>query len=450
MKIEQFEDQYLSHYSYAILSECKQAIVLIDPSRHIQPYLNYAQENDAKIIGVIETHPHADFVSGHVELLQTTGALIYCSKLSGVGYSHQNFDEGDELNFGHITLKAINTPGHSPDSICVVLAHFEQDKAVFTGDTLFIGDCGRPDLRETAGNITAKRNELAAQMFHSLRNKIMSLGDEVVVYPAHGAGSLCGKGLSEANRSTIGEEKLHNWSLQEMSEGKFVAQLNDEQPFIPAYFPYDVELNRNGAQSIQHALEQISVTRPEHGFTQLDENVLIIDTRPSVEFRAGHLSAAVNLMAAGKFETWLGTIVLPREQFYLVAGDDNSLQELMLRCCTIGYEPFIKAVFVMEEGPFKSNITDIDHFKSNPGLYTIVDVRNLTEVKNRPGFTDAIHIPLPELRTRFIEIPTNKPVMVHCAGGYRSAAASSLLERYLSPAVAVYDLGMAVTEILDS
>jgi len=449
MKIKQFEDKQLSHYSYAILSECKREIVLVDPSRNIQPYLDYAEENQAKIIGVIETHPHADFVSGHLELHQTTDALIYCSTLSGVNYPHQNFDEGDQLTFGNITLKAINTPGHSPDSICVLLNHLGEDKAIFTGDTLFIGDCGRPDLRENAGNITAKRNQLSVQMFHSLRNSIMSLQDEVIVYPAHGAGSLCGRALSDANKSTIGEEKLHNWALQEMTEAKFVTQLNAAQPFVPAYFSYNVELNRKGAPSVQHALEQITVGIPEHSFTQLNEHVLIIDTRPSVKFAAGHLSTAINLMADGKFETWLGTIVLPGEEFYLVASDDNALQDLMLRCCKIGYESFIKASFVIENGSVKSDRADINHFKSYPDLYTIVDVRNLNEVKNSPRLKDAIHIPLPELRNRFSELPIHKPLMVHCAGGYRSAAGSSILKKYLLPELKVYDLSTAVTEFLN-
>ena len=448
MNIEQFEDKYLSHYSYAILSECKQEIILIDPSRYVQPYLDYAQENHAKIVGIIETHPHADFVSGHLELHQTTGALIYCSKLCGASYPHQNFDEDDQLTVGNITLRAINTPGHSPDSICVVLAMLGEDKAIFTGDTLFIGDCGRPDLRESAGNLTVKRDDLASRMFRSLRNRIMPLGDDVIVYPAHGAGSLCGKALSEVNKSTIGEEKMNNWSLQEMTEIQFVAQLNTEQPFVPAYFTYDVELNRKGAQSVKHALDNVAVGVLGYSFKQLEERVLIIDTRASIKFMAGHLPGAVNLMADGKFETWLGTIVLPGEQFYLVASDQDTLKDNILRSCKIGYESFIKAAFVMEEGPVKSGITDENHFKSNPSSYTIVDVRNLIEVKNIPGFKDAIHIPLPELRNRLKEIPSTKPIMVHCAGGYRSSAATSLINKFLHPELGAYDLSTGVTEFL--
>ena len=172
MIIKQFEDKGLAHYSYAILSECKSEIVLIDSSRDIQPYLNFAKGHNANIIGVIETHPHADFVSGHLELHQKTGATIYCSKLLGAEYPHQTFDNGDKIEFGKITLKAINTPGHSPDSICILLEHDSKQKAVFTGDTLFIGDCGRPDLRENAGNFKAKQKELAKDMYYSLHEKL--------------------------------------------------------------------------------------------------------------------------------------------------------------------------------------------------------------------------------------------------------------------------------------
>ncbi len=222
MRIKQFEDKNLSHYSYAILSECEKKIILIDPARNTQPYLDYAKENNAQITGVIETHPHADFVSSHLELHETTGAIIYTSKVVDAFYPHQTFDEGQSIQLGKIKLSAINTPGHSPDSISIVLEHDGKQKAVFTGDTLFIGDCGRPDLREDAGKIQTTRAELAKQIYHSLRDKLMKLDDEILVYPAHGAGTLCGKNLSKESNSTIGKEKQTNWSLQEATEEDFV------------------------------------------------------------------------------------------------------------------------------------------------------------------------------------------------------------------------------------
>jgi glyoxylase-like metal-dependent hydrolase (beta-lactamase superfamily II) len=200
MEIKQFEDKNLAHFSYAIVSNGE--IALIDPARDPQPYYDFAKQNTAKIIAVIETHPHADFVSSHLEIKNTAGATIYVSKLLSADYPHQTFDEGDAIVLGTITLKSLNTPGHSPDSISIVaIDEAGKEKAVFTGDTLFIGDCGRPDLREQAGAITAQRAELAKDMYHSLRNKLMTLPDDVLVYPAHGAGSLCGK----QNRSGICE-----------------------------------------------------------------------------------------------------------------------------------------------------------------------------------------------------------------------------------------------------
>jgi hydroxyacylglutathione hydrolase len=207
MQIKQWEDKNLSQFSYGILSDGERKIVLIDPSRNPQPYLDWAKERDATIIGVIETHPHADFTSSHAELQQRTGATIYAHSLLGASYPHQAFDDGASLQLGKIKLTSLHTPGHSPDSISILLEHEGVQKAVFTGDTLFIGDCGRPDLREGAGNIQAKREDLARQMYSSLRDKLMLLNDDVLVYPAHGAGTLCGKNLGTESSSTIGQEK---------------------------------------------------------------------------------------------------------------------------------------------------------------------------------------------------------------------------------------------------
>jgi len=451
MKIEQFEDKSLSHYSYVILSECENEAVLIDPARNISEYLDFAARHGAKIIGVIETHPHADFISGHLELHETTGATIYCSKSLGAAYPHQSFDDGDVLTFGKVKLKAINTPGHSPDSISIVLEHQGKDKAVFTGDTLFIGDCGRPDLRESTGNLTATRGELAKKMYHSLHQKLILLDDGVIVYPAHGAGTLCGKALSEANSSTIGAEKLSNWSLSDLSKEQFVKALLEDQPFVPKYFPYDVELNKKGAAALSQSVEKIRIENsaaPEKVASILEKNVVIIDTRPSEQFKKGHLANAINLMANGKFETWLGSIVAPGELFYLVAGNEKLLLEVIKRTAKIGYEPFIKTAFVLNYGEMQSDQLDLENFRNNTSSYQIVDVRNSNEVKEHPAFQNSINIPLPELRERVKEIPTDKPLIVHCAGGYRSAAGSSILENNLGKSITVFDLSTAVNEFL--
>ncbi|SDG16835.1 MBL fold metallo-hydrolase [Chitinophaga filiformis] len=438
MKVQQFEDKALSQYSYAILDEDQSAIILIDPARDIRPYLEYATANNAKITTVIETHPHADFISSHLELHELTGAVIYCSAQTGAAYAHQPFDEGQTITSGALSFKALNTPGHSPDSISILLAYNGEDHAVFTGDTLFIGDCGRPDLRENSGNLKALRKELAGQMYYSLREKLMVLADDVIVYPGHGAGTLCGKDLRDANQSTIGEERKNNWSVQEMELDQFVSILLEDQPFIPQYFPYDVEINRQGAPALQAALSGIRITKPAANFIPSE---IVIDTRPAANFKEGHLPGSFNLMLDGKFETWLGAILPPHEPFYLLTADTRSLQQAMERTARIGYETFIKAGLVMQTGSEKQTPFDADYFGQHTDEYTIVDVRNTSEVKKKPIFRHAISIPLSELRLRLKEIPLDKPIAVHCAGGYRSAAASSILEAALPDNLEITDIG---------
>lgn len=448
MEIKQFEDKNLAHYSYAVISKGEMA--LIDPARNPQPYYALAKEHNAKITALIETHPHADFVSSHLEIHHTTGATIYVSKLLGAEYPHQSFDEGEAIVLGSITLKALNTPGHSPDSISIVAIDEDgKQKAVFTGDTLFIGDCGRPDLRETAGAITAARAELAKQMYHSLRNKLMTLNDDVLVYPAHGAGSLCGKGLSQQNSSTIGAEKISNWSLQELSEQAFIAELLADQPFIPKYFTFDVGVNKRGAAGYASSISSVkhgAVVNSSELAASLDPNIVIIDTRPQDQFKQAHLKNSINLMNDNKFETWLGSIVKPTEQFYLIAEDDKALQQMIERSAKIGYESQIAAAFAIDFGNAMMEFFDSEELKSNPSAFTIIDIRNDSEVKGNQIFADAIHIPLHELRERTNEIPVHKPIVVHCAGGYRSAAGSSIIKSKLNGGTKVFDLSEAVKQ----
>jgi hydroxyacylglutathione hydrolase len=441
MKIEQFEDKGLAHFSYAILSECAREIVLIDPARNPQPYYDYAKANEATIVAVIETHPHADFVSSHLEIAQATGAVIRVSQLLGADYAHQAFDEGNAFTVGKLSFRALNTPGHSPDSISIVLEREDKDVAVFTGDTLFIGDVGRPDLREKAGNMTAKREELAKQMYHSLREKLMPLANDVLVYPAHGAGSLCGKALSGANSSTIGAEKIGNPMLQPMSEADFVQELLADQPFIPKYFGYDVALNKAGAPAYAPSVQQVPRLAPG---TALEAEALVIDTRPEAEFKKGLAAGAINIQQGGKFETWLGSVVGPEESFYLIAADAATLEDLIQKTAKIGYEPLIKGALVGTPATEATlPVLDVPTFRDHPENYTIVDIRNPVEHRDEPIFDGSLNIPLPELRERAGEIPTDKPVVVHCAGGYRSAAGSSIVAAAL-PGTEVLDLSEAV------
>ncbi|MDB5205962.1 MAG: sulfurtransferase [Flavisolibacter sp.] len=448
MQIKQFEDKNLSHYSYAVLSKYEKKIILIDPARNPRQYFDYAKEHGAQIAGIIETHPHADFVSGHLELHQTTGATIYTSKEVHALYPHQAFDEGQTIQLGNIKLTALNTPGHSPDSISILLEHDGKQKAVFTGDTLFIGDCGRPDLREGAGKIQTTRTELAKQMYHSLRDKLIKLKDDVTVYPAHGAGTLCGKNLSKESSSTVGEEKKTNWSLQEATEDEFVQNLLADQPFVPHYFPFNVELNRKGAAGLKGSIDKIKTgdIADEKTTSTLNKTIWVIDTRGEEDFKKGHLPQSINLMEKGKFETWLGSIIKPGEQFYLASDSKEQLRTMLERTAAIGYESQVAEGFVIESGSIKEEKLDVGEFKNHQQDYTIIDVRNTSEVKEEKIFQKSISMPLAEIRSRVNEIPTDKPIVVHCAGGYRSAAASSLINSQLNGTVKVLDLGEAIKQ----
>ena len=442
MKIERFYDENLAHASYAILSENE--IALIDPARNPKPYYDFATKNNAEIKAVFETHPHADFVSSHLEIHQKTGAQIYVSELLGADYPHITFDDGDEISLGKIKLKALNTPGHSPDSISIVLYNDkDEEEVVFTGDTLFIGDVGMPDMRENVGNMKAKREALAKEMFHSIQNKFADLKDETIVYPAHGAGSLCGKNLSSDASSTMGKERKTNWAFQELNEGEFVSTILQDQPFIPKYFGFDVDTNKKGATTFENSIDAV---KKLNSVDQINSEEMIIDVRNEQDFKSGHLANSINIMLTekSKFETWLGAIVSPTEKFYLVAASEDQLDQAIQRTAKIGYEQNILGAWAVNIGlTERTNHLDIEEFSNNKDAYSIVDIRNEGEVKNGKFFKNAITIPLHELRENIYKIPTDKPIVVHCAAGYRSAAGSSILENEMKN-VQVFDLGDAI------
>lgn len=445
MDIKQIYDDGLAHASYVVISDGK--AIIVDPGRDPQPYYDYVKEQNAEIVGVIETHPHADFVSSHLEISGDTGAKIYVSEKVGADYPHVSFDEGEAIQLNGIQLKALNTPGHSPDSISVLLEdEAGKQQAVFTGDTLFIGDVGRPDLRENAGNMKAKRERLARQMYHSTREKLMKLDEDVTVYPAHGAGSLCGKGLSEERSSTIGRQLRENPALQPMDETEFVDWLLDGLPFIPKYFGYNVDINKQGAPDFEESVQ--AVPRLGKDVTDLEPGVLVVDTRPQTDFKRGHYPGAINIMEGNKFETWLGSIVGPEEKFYLVADNEDTLNSVLRKAAKIGYELLIRGVMLYtgKLNGVSSDKLNLADFREDPTDYTVVDIRNLSEVEHGKFFEHAINIPLHELRERTHEIPTDKPVVVHCAGGYRSAAGASIVEKAIGDEVTVLDLSEAVKE----
>jgi glyoxylase-like metal-dependent hydrolase (beta-lactamase superfamily II)/rhodanese-related sulfurtransferase len=442
MHIQQFYDEGLAHASYAILSQGK--IALVDPGRNPQLYRDFAHTQGGQIVAVIETHPHADFVSSHLEFHSQEGATIYVSKWVGAAYPHQSFDQGDVLPLGAISLHALHTPGHSPDSISILLRDEQgRDHALFSGDTLFIGDVGRPDLREKAGNLTAQREELAKMMFHTLQQKLKPLADDVLVFPAHGAGSLCGKNLSDARQSTVGEQRATNWAFADQDEQTFVDTLLQGQPYIPKYFGYAVELNKKGAPAYQESISKVSIWN--EGAT-LPAGTLVIDTRKQASFVAGHIPGAINLMNGGKFETWLGSIVGPEEKFFLVADTAAELEILIHKTAKIGYEAGIAGAVVNPTGMTATGTSfDLAAFKANPEAYTLVDIRSRDEKAGTPIFDGALNIPLPELRERAHEIPQHKPVLVHCAGGYRSAAGVSIVANEVKQ-VPVLDFSEAIKD----
>ncbi|SDX08058.1 MULTISPECIES: MBL fold metallo-hydrolase [Flavobacteriales] len=448
MTIKQFQDVPLAHYSYAIISEGKMA--LVDPARDPMPYYKYAEENNAKIVAVFETHPHADFVSSHFQIHKETGATIYVSKLVGASYPHKTFDDGDTVTLGKTLFSAINTPGHSPDGITII-AKDENDKHVmFSGDTLFIGDVGRPDLREKAGNMRATREKLAQSMYNTMQHKFNHLPDETILYPAHGAGSLCGKNMSTDSSSTLGNERIGNWAFKKQTEQQFVDHILSDQPFIPSYFGYNVDINKNGASNFGKNVGDVPLMLC---VDNLPDNSLIIDVRDETVFKKNHIPGSINIMARGeddKVETWLGAIVKPEEKFYLVLNSIHDKDEIVARIAKIGYETQIEAVVTLsDEASFKKvEEIDLEHFVKNKDAYSIIDIRNRSEVAEGKYFDNAINIPLNELRDSKDQIPTNKPIVVHCAGGYRSTSGTSIVENMVTE-VNVYDLSQRINDFKD-
>lgn len=440
--IEQFKDKGLAHFSYAILVAGE--IILIDPERNPQKYYDFAKLHKATITGVIETHPHADFASSHLEIHKQVKATIYASGLTHPAYPSKPLKDGQLIKLADgVTLRAIDTPGHAPDHIAIVLNESGKDVAVFSGDALLIGDVGRPDLRESTTSVALQRKILAEKMYHTVFDKFAKLRDEVIVYPAHGAGSLCGKAIRDAPSSTIGYEKKNNYAFQLTNKEEFVKVLLSDLPFVPKYFPYSVKLNIEGVSDLKPALA--AVKRLDKNY-QPAADALLIDGRPAVQFKKSYLKGAVNVQDANKFETWLGSIVAPEDSFYLLAESEDKLLGLIEKTSKIGYETHIKGAFIYDALDGEQFAAfDAQGFNPEDGQYTIIDVRTEKEVKEERIFATAINIPLQDLAKRIREIPTNKPILINCASGYRSAAGSSLLKKYL-PEGTVLDLGAEVTK----
>lgn len=441
MNIKHFYDPTLAQGAYAVESNGKMAV--IDPPRDPKEIIEWAVDCKAEITAILETHPHADFISSHSELHDITGAEVYFHPKAGAQCAHHPLMHGDRVQVGQLILEALYTPGHSPDHNSFLL--YDEDgkpAALFSGDSLLVGDVGRPDLREgSSGDQKVGRTELASMMYDTVNEIFSALPEDVVVYPAHGPGSLCGKNIGDDLSSTIGREKKTNWAFAAETRDEFVKSFLEGQAFIPQYFSYNVELNTKGAPALKSALEEVPTAKG----VGIPEDALVIDTRSISEFRKGHLRGALNIRCnkEDKYETWLGSLVAPGEKFYLVADNQIGLEAAIYRAAKIGYEGQISGGVVnpLGEKAYAAEL-DTDHLADNINDYTIVDVRNASETEEKTVFETAFHIPLHELRERAGELPNRKPIVVHCAGGYRSAAAYSIINR--SKGVEVFDLGEAV------
>ena len=432
MYFEQFYLGCLAHASYMLASEGE--AVVVDPQRDVELYLKAAADHGVTIRHVFETHLHADFVSGHRELAARTGAKIYMGAEAGATLPHVAVRDGFELQVGKISIRVLETPGHTPESICLVVTDHEKSSepcAVLTGDTLFIGDVGRPDLspRHTPA-------QLAGLLYDSLHDKLLALPDSVLVYPAHGAGSLCGKNMRAERSSTIGTERLTNYALQIPSREAFVAQLTSNLPARPEYFMKDAEINRSGAAALSD-LPVLRPVAPKELERMLQEGEMALDVRPGDDFAAGHVPGSVNIALSGQFASWAGTVLGLTAHPVLIADNDQQVEEARLRLARVGIEildgylaggvaAWRQAGLPLEQ---VAQITAEELSKRlRAGGMQVLDVRREPEWDGG-HIEEANWWPLDNFKVSPPDIDPGLPIAVHCKSGYRSMIASSLLQR---------------------
>jgi len=434
MYFQQFYLTCLSHASYMLGSEGIACVV--DPQRDVSLYLEEAKKEGLEIRHIIETHLHADFVSGHIELADRTGAKIYLGSAVDAPFPHVAVHDGDEIRMGRVILRFMETPGHTVESVSIAVIDLDRGEtpcAVLTGDTLFIGDVGRPDLSNDK-----TPQELAAMLYDSLHGKLLKLGDDVEVYPAHGAGSLCGKQMRPERQSTIGKERAWNYALQPRSKEEFVQLLTAELPERPGYFAADAELNRLGAPALT-ALPALTGLTPTNTLARQKSGDVVLDTRPAVQFGAGHVPGAVNIPLAGQFASTAAALLGLDREIVLVAEDEKAVDESRLRLARVGIENvagFLRggmSTWAAEAKPAAQIVQiPVDELKreldSDPASIQVVDVRRKPE-------WDGGHIgiarnkPLDKLESMLADLDRSRPIVVHCKGGYRSAVACSLIQR---------------------
>ncbi len=432
MYFEQFYLGCLAHASYMLASEGE--AVVVDPQRDVDIYLKAAGENGLKIGHIFETHLHADFVSGHKELAARTGAKIYIGARAGAKFPHIDVQDGFELRVGKALLKVLDTPGHTPESICLLITDEEKSPkpwAVLTGDTLFLGDVGRPDLSKTHTPA-----ELAGMLYDSLHHKLLALEDDVLVYPAHGAGSLCGRNMRAERSSTIGTERLTNYALQIKSRQEFIRQLTANLPTRPEYFLQDAEINREGAPALADLLELPPISAGELK-SMLDDGVVALDVRPGDQFACGHVPGSVNIALSGQFATWAGTVLGLSARPVLIADSPEQIPEAQLRLARVGIEDVMgyltggvkaweQAGFALAELPQITPQTLQQRLQAHTAQ--VLDVRR--EPEWHAGHIEgATWWPLDNFKISPPEIDHARPIAVHCKSGYRSMIACSLLQR---------------------
>jgi glyoxylase-like metal-dependent hydrolase (beta-lactamase superfamily II)/rhodanese-related sulfurtransferase len=429
---EQFYLGCLAHASYLLASQGE--AVVVDPQRDVDIYLKAAEEHGVKIRHIFETHLHADFVSGHKELAARTGAKIYIGASAGAGFARVDVHDGFELRVGKMVIKALDTPGHTPESICLVIVDEEKSSqpwAVLTGDTLFIGDVGRPDLSKTHTPA-----ELAGMLHDSLHNKLLALADHVLVYPAHGAGSLCGRNMRAERSSTIGTERLTNYALQIKSRAEFIRQLTTNLPTRPEYFLQDAEINRQGASALTDIAEVPAITAAELK-AMLDEGAVALDVRAGDQFAQAHVPGSINIALSGQFASWAGTVLGLSARPILIAENTEQLSEARLRLARVGIEnvagylnggiaAWKQAGFALAETP-QITVQDLRQ-RLKTQASQVLDVRREPEW-NAAHIEGAAWWPLDNFKISPPEIDHDQPVAVHCKSGYRSMIACSLLQR---------------------
>jgi hydroxyacylglutathione hydrolase len=436
MKIEQIYTGCLAQGAYYV--ESAGEAVVIDPLREVQPYLQKAEKDNAKIKYVFETHFHADFVSGHIDLAKQSGAQIVYGPKANPSFEAIIATDGQEFTVGKVKFKVLHTPGHTMESTCYLLTD-ESDKtiALFSGDTLFIGDVGRPDLAQKSAHMT--KEQLAGILYDSLRNKIMPLPDDITIYPAHGAGSACGKNMSKQTTDMLGNQKKKNYALRaDLTRDQFIKEVTDGLTPPPAYFPLNVRMNKEGYESIGDVLK-----RGNHALSPLEFEIVanesgavILDTREAGLFAKGFIPNAINIGIDGNFAPWVGTLIPDIEQQILLVTDKGREEEVITRLARVGYD---YTVGYLDGGfeAWKISGKEIDKIptisvrelyeKENIYKLNIIDVRKPSEYESE-HIEGAINLPLENINEHIGNLDRTKPYYVHCAGGYRSMIFNSILK----------------------